>query len=353
MKQSTYTLLLYTLVAIGLFASCEHKDLCYNYQPTASVRVDVDWSKFTDYETPTGMTLVFYPQSSNEETITRLTNNISQAILNLPANRYHVLAFNQSTTEFGSLSFRGMDKQETAQVVATEHKSRWYTARSQYEKTASNPEWLGVANYSGAEVTKQMLDDAAAATLSSGATTRSGQPLIASLVPQNVVHTVKVKVHLKNIYNLRSARASLNGMAEGITLATAQPLSSKVTHLMEEWTMERDPADPTMGVLEGSITCFGLPSGHQSTAEENLFTLSLLLVDNKTVMTFPFSVGDRFIQNTIEGNVEQQANVELQLLLEINADIPLADVKPEGGASGGFTADVEDWSDVEEYDINI
>ena len=45
MKQSIYTLL-YTLVAIALFASCEHKDLCYHHPHTTDVRIDVDWSMF-------------------------------------------------------------------------------------------------------------------------------------------------------------------------------------------------------------------------------------------------------------------------------------------------------------------
>lgn len=286
-------------------------------------------------------------QFSDQDAITHLSNNTSQTIVNLPINRYHVLVFNQSTSEFGSLSFRGLDKQETAEVVATEQSSRWYTARSEYDKIASNPEWLGVANYSGAKVTQQMIDDEVAATMNVNATTRSGQPLIASLVPQNVIYTVTVKVHIKGIYNLRSARASINGLAEGYSLTLAQPLGSKVTHLLEEWTMKRDPSDPTRGVIEASITSFGLPNGHQSSVDENLLTLSLLLVDNKTIMDYSFHVGDKFTKNNNE------YDVRLEYLLEIDDNITLPDVKPEGGSSGGFTAEVEDWGDEEQIDIDI
>ena len=314
MRKSVYTLL-YILMAIALFVSCEHKELCYKHPHTIKVRVDVDWSKFNKYEVPTGMTLMLYPQYSGERAITHLSNTTTHAIVNLPAGRYHVLVFNQSPSEFGSLSFRGLDKQETAEVTTNTYTSRWYAVRSEFEKVATDPEWLGVGNYSYAEVTQQMIDAEVEATMH--AMTRSGESVVALLKPLNIIHTVNVKVHIKGIQNLRSARGSLNGMAEGYHLTAMQPLGSKVTHLMEEWTMKRDAADPTMGVIEASFTSFGLPSGHQLTAAENLLTLSMLLVDNKTVKDFTFNVGDKFTKRTTEGNLGQEAEVQLELYLEL------------------------------------
>ena len=334
-------------------ASCEHKELCYKHPHTTAVRVDVDWSRFTRYETPTGMTLMLYPQSSEGSVVTHLTNTTSQAILTLPADRYHLLLFNQSPSEFGTISFQGLDKQETATVVAGEIKSRWYMARNDNEKVVAAPEWLGVGNYSDAEVTQQMIDADVAATMNGNGVTRSGERSIATITPVNIVHTVNVKVHIKGIYNLRSVRGSLNGMAEGYRLTAMQPLSGKVTHLMEEWTMKRDATDPTMGVIEGSFTSFGLPSGHQSTAVENMLTLSMLLVDNKTVMEFTFNVGDKFTRRTTDEDLGQEAEVNLELYLELYPDITLPDVAPEGGSSGGFDAKVDDWGDEEEFEIGV
>ena len=349
MKKSMYTL--YLIVAILLFASCEHKELCYKHPHTTKVRIDVDWSKFIKYEIPTGMTLMLYPQFSETGVISSLSNTTSHAIVNLGADRYHVMVFNQSGSEFGSITFRGLDKQETAEVIVNEHKSRWYSVRNEYEKVATDPEWLGVGNIGNAEVTQQMIDAEVAATM--GGATRSGETVIATITPLNIVHTVKVKVHIKGIYNLRSARGSLNGMAEGYHLTAMQPLGSKVTHLMEEWTMKRDAADPTMGVIEASFTSFGLPSGHQSTAEENMLTLSMLLVDNKTVMEFSFSVGDKFTSNQNGDNVEEEDGVQLHLYLELSPNITLPDVQPEGGSSGGFDATVDDWGDEEEFEVGV
>lgn len=345
MRKSIYSLL-YILMAIALFASCEHKDLCYKHPHTAKVRVDVDWSKFNSYEKPTGMTVLLYPQYSGERAISHLTNTTTHAIVNLPADRYDILVFNQSTSEFGSVSFRGLDQQETAEVLASEHKSRWYKVRSEQEKVVVEPEWLGVGSFENAEVTQAMIDEEVEHTMNGNATTKSRETVIATVTPKNVIHTLKVKVHIKGIYNLRSARAAINSMAEGYRLISNKPTKSKATYLMEEWRLTRNEADPTTGYIETSITCFGLPDGHQATAEENLLSLSFLLQDNKTMMEFPFQVGNMFTRATDLEN-------ELVLYLEIDSKITLPDVEPEGGTSGGFSAEVEDWGDEEEYEIEI
>ncbi|NLD24494.1 MAG: DUF5119 domain-containing protein, partial [Bacteroidales bacterium] len=262
---------------------------------------------------------------------------------------YDILVFNQSTSEFGSVSFRGLDKQETAEVVANEFASRWYKVRNEYEKVAVEPEWLGVGNYQNAEVTQDMIDEEVEHTMNGDATTKSRETVIATVVPKNIIHTLKVKVHIKGIYNLRSARASINSMAEGHRLVSNKPTKSKATYLMEEWRLTRNEADPTTGYIETSITCFGLPDGHQAMAEENLLSLSVLLQDNKTMMEFPFQVGNMFTKSTGADNQENQ----LVLYLEIDDNITLPDVEPEGGTSGGFDAEVEDWGDEEEYEIEI
>ena len=356
MKKSS-PVLFCLLADVALFSSCEHKELCYNHPHTAEVRIDADWSKFTPYENPTGMTLMLYPQYSGASVISYLTNTTSHAILSLPADRYHVLVFNQSLSEFGTISFQGLDKRETAEVVANTQTSRWYAVRNESEKVATSPEWLGVANFSDAEVSQAMIDAGEEAMMQ--AATRNTPLAIASLTPVNVISTVKVRLRVKGIQNLRSARASLNGMAEGYHLTTMQPTKRKATYLMEEWTMTRDKTNPTMGVIETSFTCFGLPDGHQSTAAENLLSLSLLLVDNKTIKDYSFNVGDRFVVgdassgNISEINPEQEAGVYLDIMLDFDTDITLPDVPPEGGSGGGFDAEVEDWGEEEEYELNI
>jgi len=168
--------------------------------------------------------------------------------------------------------------------------------------------------------------------------------VIATHVPENIIHTLHVKIHVRGIHNLRSARASLDGLAEGYRFSTGKTTTSTITQLVEGWQLTVDETDPTRGYLMAKITCFGLPSNHGGTSGENELILSLLLVDNKTILDFPFSVGDKF---------EWVDRDNLELKLELTLDDVLPDVAPEGGSGGGFDAVVEDWGEEKNVDINL
>ena len=107
MRKSFY-ILPCIITTVILFISCDHKELCYKYPRTAEVWIDVDWSKFSQYEIPTGMTLILYPQSLNGNAVTHLTNTTSHAILSLPVSRYQLLV-SPEHYKF-EYSFRGHEK---------------------------------------------------------------------------------------------------------------------------------------------------------------------------------------------------------------------------------------------------
>ncbi len=342
-----------------LSASCRHQELCYHHPHTANVRIDVDWSRFEPYEKPTGMTLMLYPENrlldegtrdemgaqgttaTSDGVVTHLTNTTSHAVLSLPANRYHVLVFNQSTTEFGSFTFRDMEELGSA-VVVMRYRSRWYRSRDGGDgDVATDPEWLGVGNYDGAQVTQAMIDAEADRLATGGQTPPT---VIAEVIPDNVIYTVKVRVYMNNIYNLRSARASMTGMAEGYQLTRDRRLPTTATHLLEQWRMTQDEADPTKGYIDAAFTCFGLPDGHSGAAEANLLTLDALLVDNKTVERFEFNVGNRFELDESDPNRKTYSVV-------IRDPVALSDAEPEPGSGGGFDVKVDDWGDEISYDI--
>ena len=342
-------------ILLLLLTSCNHKELCYNHPHTAPVRVNVDWSRFEPYEKPTGMTLTLYPEAG-QQVFTRQTNATSHAVMNLPADRYLVLVYNQSPSEFGSFKFQHMDNPLQASVIAEEHSSRWYATRGEEERVATEPEWLGVGNYADAQVTEGMVEEQALILQQASAETRAGEPVIASVTPQNVIHTVSVEVHIQGMHNLRSARASLTGLSQGYYLAQGKRMDSEVTHLIEEWSATRNEVDPTKGYIQSSFTCFGLPDNHAGQAEENVLTLDLLLVDNRTIKTFVFHVGDKFTESLDESGVETEVHLELylKLLQDLNGDpIVLPDVKPEGGSGSGFSATVDDWGEEIEHDIQM
>ena len=315
-----------------VLCSCEHKDLCYDHPHGVQARIDVDWSLFTQ-EQPTGMTVMLYSLSGGRD-YTMLSNNTAYVDATVLPDTYRAVAYNQSTTEFGTLTFDNMDSMADATVRAATKTSRWYKTRADGERVVENPEWFAVG------ATDNVVVPDASATRHGRMGTRS---TIATIVPQCVVYTIHVTVHIKNAYNLRSARASIDGLADGYSLGPMAPTTTVATQLLEEWTLTRDADNPANGTLRATITSFGLPSGHAPVAQANHLCLSLLLVDNKTQCNYDFAVGDAFVVN----------NRELSLSLHRDINQPLPDVKPEGGASGGFDATVDDWGDETNIDIGV
>jgi len=340
--------LLRTLLVLLLLTACEHKELCYHHPHTARVKVNVDWSKF-DKETPTGMTVMVYPQSGGAA-LRHLSGTTSHAYLDLEAGLYNTIVFNQSDMEFSSVSFQGMDRYETAEVRLNNAESRWYECRSTIEKLGAQPEWVGTDCYTDALVTPEMVEitgQEIIANASRGSRVNT-EFVIAEHTPLNIIHQIFVKVHFNNIYNLRSARASLNGLAEGYMFADGKATEATVTQLLESWKLTVDEEDPTKGYITTCITSMGLPSNHSGVAEDNEFVLSALLVDEKTVIDFPFSVGDKIVKRYDENN-----NYLLELELELWVDDPLPDVKPVDSGKGGFDAVVDDWGEEQNIDLGL
>lgn len=314
-------------------ASCDHKELCYDHEHAVAARVNVDWSLFTE-EKPTGMTVTLYPTDGGRPYST-LTNNTLYADFNVPPGAYDAMVYNQSPSEFGTVEFRDMDRRSTATVYAATISSRWYKTRADNERLVCQPEWIATDFMADAEAPEEE------AYRYSRTQTRC---VVATLQPQCVVYTIDVDVHIKNIYNVRSARASLDGLADGYRLGMQRPTATLATQLLEEWTVTRDDDNPANGTLHASILSFGLPDGQERLPDNNHLRLSLLLVDNKTQKDYDFAVGDSFVKGD---------NVELSLSLTESVNEPLPDVKPEGGTAGGFDATVDDWGEDERIDIGI
>ncbi len=331
------------LLTVLLCCSCVHKDLCYHHPHDAKVRVNVDWSEFTE-ESPSGMSLLVYTKDG-ELAVNRLSSTLSHSIVDLPVGLYDAFVFNQSPDEYESVLFRGIDNYENAEVYTNIETKSWYHTKSDDEKVAKEPDWIGTDNIGGMEVTPEMLE-ATERELLQNRRALGDDFVIGTLTPENIIYTVTVKVHIKGIYNMRSARASLDGLAEGYMLGQGRVSDNEVIQLLDEWSLEIDPSDPTRGTITTKIKCFGLPGDHRGTPEENELVLTLLLVDNETKIDFPFLVGDKF-------EYDLEAEVELSLSLELEIPETLPDVPPAGGSSSGFDATVDDWGDEENYEIEL
>ena len=341
-------LFLYILASLLILSSCNHKELCFHHPHTAKVRINVDWSEFKK-ETPSGMTVMIYPQQGGKP-IRHLSNTISHAIVDLEAGLYNSIVFNQSEAEFGPVSFVDMDDFSTAKIVVNDGTSRWYTCSAEGECLAKQPEWIATDIYTDALVTDAMVEAEIEEYMAS-MQQRSGTRVnfvVAHHTPQNIIHTINVKVHFSGIYNLLSARASLTGLAEGYTFSTTETTEAQVTQLLESWSLTQNPTNPTQGYITSQITCMGLPLGHDAEPADNKLTLSVLLVDGKTIIDIPFLVGDKFVKR-----YDESGKFILEYDVELWVDEPLPDVQPSDSGGGGFNATVDDWGDEQNIDLGL
>lgn len=313
---------------IILLTSCIYDDYsgCPQKSDRKMVRVNVDWHLF-DKEVPTGMTVMVFPWSGGAPQ-TVLTNEITHADFSLEPGRYRILVFNQSTTEFGTLDFLGMDSYETARAVVQHTTSRWYS-RGDDELIGVEPEWLASDKLDEFEVS----DDFSEVTLT----------------PKNVLSQIQVSVKVPGIKNLRYVRGSLTGISEGFLLGQGKPLLSKVTYLLESWTKTIDVNDATLGTLKTSVKCFGLPETTQPDADNNQLSLSALLIDNKTQIDHQFAVGDKFQKD----DNSSELGYTVTLHVDVKVPEPLPEVKPSEGSSGGFDVTIQDWGKPEDIDIEL
>lgn len=335
-----------------IMAGCERRTLTYDYRPWCDVRVNVDWSAFGS--TPTGMTLMCFPQDGSAPSVITTTQTES-TVAALRSGTYDIMVFNQSPDEFGTIGFRGMDRYETLEIFAREMESKWHISQSDQDKTAHEPERLGIDLLEGFEVTREMVETSAQRKAGKG----SVQAASITLHPQCVVSTAKVRIRVKGIHNVRSVRGSMSGMAEGHFVAQGKKNGGKVTHLLEEWEVSHDKSDYTLGEVTIAFSTFGLPDGHPATAgdgdaADNRLQVSFLLVDNKTVKNFLFDVSDR---------IQAEGEDGLTLVVEVGTSaggnrpedkpVEIEDVKPENGSEGGFDATVDDWGELEDIEIPI
>lgn len=327
MKRCVNRFMLCWLLTI-LFASCIYDDYsdCPQESDRKMVRINVDWHLF-DKEVPTGMTVMVFPWSGGAPH-TVLTNEITHADFSLEPGKYRVLVFNQSTTEFGTLDFLGMDSYETARAVVQHTTSRWYS-RGDDELIGVEPEWLASDKLDEFDVS----DDFSEVTLT----------------PKNVLSQIQVSVKVPGIKNLRYVRGSLTGISEGFLLGQGKPLLSKVTYLLESWTKTIDVNDATLGTLKTSVKCFGLPETTQLDADNNKLSLSALLIDNKTQIDHQFAVGDKFQKD----DNSSELGYTVTLHVDVKVPEPLPEVKPSEGSSGGFDVTIQDWGKPEDIDMEL
>lgn len=333
-------LLASVLVIVIVFVnfSCDRRDIYEEEESPVKVIVNTNWSELGSV--PEGATIMFYPESGKAP-YTFKTNSVSRSLVSVPSGYYTVLVFNRTVDEFGTLSFHGMDALGTAGITLLDKKVSWIDTRQDtIGRVVYEPEAIVVGRTDHFHV--RSLPDR---IYNLHSTTRADFDDMdvdydsVDVYEKKMLYTAYISVRVKGINNIKSIRGYINGMAGGAYLATRSASDSLGTYTLESWTLNRDATDYSTGTVNTNFECLGLPEQYLQNrqADNEKLLIRFLLVDNQTVVTRTFDVGDLIYQNDDE------------LLLDLNLDMgtedPLPDVKPEGGSESGFDITIEDWGD--------
>lgn len=286
-----------------------------------------------------------------------MSNNTAQTSVRLPLGIYDILVFNQSTSEFASLSFTGMDSYESAEVIASEASSKWAESKAD-SKLVNNPSELAAATRLNLEITEQMIDTVLYYQNNKVDYDRDVE-IEVDVEPQVVIKTTRVKVGVLGYHNLYSTRATLYGMAAGYNFSNQKSHSQKVTHILEGWS---GIGSEVYG--EGDIfiyfPCFGMPNHTTQTRSvdgwDGHMDLDMLLVDKTTIESHSFDLAE-FTTIADTTQVKSDANNKIDttatadIYVTIGKSFTLKDVKPVDGTEGGFDAVVDEWGD--EVDVVV
>ena len=113
-----------------------------------------------------------------------------------------------------------------------------------------------------------------------------------------------------------------------------------------------DDAAKRVGHVDGIINTFGLPNGEKPNAlRDPTLNVSALLIDNVTVADYVFQTGDKI--EYLPPNPGYKGLYRLIFGSVAEPAITPPDVKPPDGSGGGFVADVCEWDEEVNADIQI
>lgn len=350
------------LCLAALLAACDRRDLTYGYDNRCDVCLVTDWGALDRH--PSGMTAMFYPKAGGKP-LTYVTNSVDSVTFAVPVGSYRVLLFNRTVSEFGSLGFRNLDDLSTAEVYALQAAPSW-VQREDDAPTTYGLEQIACTVIDDVTLTEEMRHDYGVLNTREQPRSRTSEALIPiyRTRPVCAAYTTTVTIHISGVQNVRSARATMSGLAEGYFLGRGHANSHTVTHVIEDWKVTRDPGSYTEGTLSTAFVSFGMPvaaaNGRAEGLElqlESLLQVSLLLVDNTTVVDFHYDVSRRI----------KVDHTDLRIVVEVGIPVPgeegeedpgsqppvLPDVEDKESSSSGFDAEVSDWEDGGEKDISF
>lgn len=374
-------------------SSCRRRPLEEEWESGdyAEILLVTDWKLLK--EVPTGISAIFYPDDGTTP-IRVMSNNIKQNVVRLRRGSYHVIIFNQSEYEFGSMTFSGMDNYETAcatlnqlspNSTLTAADYRWLTTVLHTPDSVAlgmrEPEFFNADRFIY-EVTEDMCrrqylkDNGAMNDVQIWDVPEQTEYIDTIFsTPPPVPPTLYVTARVRGINNAYQVRAYITNMARSDLFGPHRNTTTPAIHVISNWAIAADPGVKEKGEIRGSVRCFGVPGlqvaehdlyynlgdfdftrapqgnvpGASSRTRalvdhpygDNIIVFDFLLKDGKTHAQQAFDVTDAITYDQGELRLEVELD---QGTIDPDYPIILPDVPDVIGSGGaGFDATVEEW----------
>lgn len=282
-----------------------------------------------------------------------ITADVDSCTVQLEPGKYRIFMISLTEDEYGGMEFFNMDSFDDAYVSLNDTWLSWYTPEDG-EVLIQNPEPMVVGISDEFEITEEMIREWMENNPGyySGESNVNIVTVTVPLYPRNVVSLLWATIYSDNADVLKAVRATISGMARTFMLTQDRTGDEEGTQILEDWSLTIDKPETRVGHLDCIITTFGLPRGElPSPLRDPALNIATLLVDNTTIDSYKFLVGDkirldepvpdgyRLLYRLILGTVEEPA-------------MHPPDVKPADEESG-FDASVGDWDEGEIVEVGM
>ena len=350
-------------LAVLACLSCQRDPLELYYNGQADVHITYDWeSKFG--VKPDGMTLML-AHDGDSITFTDATHNVDETTMRLNSGEYRLMVMNNTMDEYSKVNFFNRKNYEKMMVKLktyyVESENLWDNGRTYMEE----PEKIGIGVdtfYIKSSVDSIIFYDYR----------EQAHPDTVHLQRHVVIYpmstTLKVRVKVRGISNMKAMDGYITGMADGFYPNQGWRTTEAGTIKLSGWTPESrsktradDDEEDNVGWMTCDVETFGLPHGREllkdRVPESNYIMLHFTLLDDSSI-DFAYRVGKEIRYEGDDGSLTSflQTDVALELNLEIdtpyyeNDEVPILPYTQPSG-TGAFDAEVQPWGDDEIIDV--
>ncbi len=304
--------------SVLVLTSCEYKDLCYDHNHWATVKVSFDWQKAPE-ATAKGMTVLFYQADAQSSEPVRYDFGLEGGTARLDPEAYHAVCYNNDTE---AILYRGSDNTNTLEA---------YTRKSSIEEGTQLMR-SGMPRAAGTEEQTVILEPDPLWGAAKDVPALLPNSRDVSLVFQPEYRYLVVHVTIINVPNLQytgSFAGALSGLAPSVFMASGQLGEGMVT----EAFVARQVDETTLSM---SCNIFGhCPRLSEGESNEHILTVYAILADGSK-WYYSIDVTEKMHQGAVVGG-EQEIDIVIDGL-----PVP----KPIVNGSG-FQPTVDGWQGVE------